>query len=80
MKNSVTKKVLVKVRDDCFEGEFRDASIHVLRGKSTEESIIPNSASQNYAALGKTREITETKHKHLQQMFRDYIRVIVILL
>ena len=73
MKNSVTNKVISKVRDNCSEGAFQNATIHVMRGRDIEEDIIPDPGNQNYAVLGKVRELTETKYRHLQQMYKDFV-------
>ena len=46
-KNSVTNKVISKFCDNCSEGAFQNATIHVLRGRDIEEDIIPDPDSQN---------------------------------
>ncbi len=33
----------------------------------------PNQDSGNYTALGKVRSLSESKRKHLQQMYKDFI-------
>ena len=55
IKNSVTNKVIAKVRDDCYEGAFQNTTLHVMRGRAIEEDSIPDQDSQSYAALGKVR-------------------------
>ena len=73
MMNPVTNKVIAKVCDNCFQGRFTDVPIHVLRGRDILENAIPDGANENYANLGKLRELSDTKCRHLQQMYRDFI-------
>lgn len=73
VKHAVTKQLVAKVRENCYEGAFNDSPIHVLRGRSLEENCIADQDSVSYSTLGKERELTETKYKHLQQMYRDFI-------
>jgi len=49
--NSVTEKVVAKVRSHCFGGRFENAPIHVLRGREVEETAIPDKDNENYVAL-----------------------------
>ena len=72
MKNSVTDKVVAKVHDNCSEGAFQNAMIHVICGRDIEEDI-PDPGKENYTVLGKMRELTETKYKYLQQIYKDFI-------
>ena len=69
----VTQKVVAKVRSKCYEGRFSDATINVIRGRDMHENVIPDQVDGSYAALGKVRELTESKRKHLEQMYRDFI-------
>ena len=72
MKNSATNKIVAKVRDDCSGGAFQDTSLHVRHGRDIGEHVIPD-PDQSYTALSKVRDITDTKRKHLQQMYKDFI-------
>lgn len=40
VKHAATKQLVAKVRDNCYKGVFKDSPIHVLRGRSLEESCI----------------------------------------
>ena len=73
VKHAVTNQLVAKVRENCYEGAFNDSPIHVVRGRSLEENCIADQDSVSYSTLGKERELTETKYKHLQQMYRDFI-------
>ena len=72
-KNPVTQKVVAKVRSKCFEGRFDNATINVVRGRDMHEIVIPDPVNESYAGLGKVRQLTESKRKHLEQMYRDFI-------
>ena len=72
-KNPVTKKVIAKVRSQCFEGRFNDATISVVRGRDIQENTTPDEVDRSYTSLGKVRGLSKSKRKHLQQMYRDYI-------
>ena len=72
-KNSVTNKVVAKVQKFCYVGPFQDAIIHVLSGRDATESVIPDSESKSYKSLGKLRSLSESKHKHPEQMSKDFI-------
>ena len=74
VKHAVTNQLVTKVRDNCYEGAFKDSPIHVLRGRSIEENCIADQESESYSTLGKERELTETKYKHLQQMNFELVR------
>ena len=73
MKNSVSNEVISTVRDNYFEGAFQNARIHIIHGRDVKEDVIHDPGSQNYAVLGKVREVTEKKYKHLQQMCKDFL-------
>ncbi len=73
VKNPVTDTVLAKVRKNCAEGNFENATIHVINGRDIEECVIPNQANDNYSSLGKLRPLSESKRKHLGQMSKDFI-------
>ena len=72
IKNSATNKIVAKVRDDCSGGAFQDTSLHVRHGRDIGEDVILG-PDQSYTALSKVRDITDTKRKHLQQMYKDFI-------
>ena len=66
--NPITSTVLANVCKLCYVGPFEPSPSHVLRGKGVEQSVIPNSATNNYCVLHLTRPLTETKIRHLKQM------------
>ena len=71
--NPVTSVVLAKVRKFCYAGSFQQSPSHVLRGRDVKESVIPDLETNNYCVLELTKTLTETKLKHLKQMYRDFI-------
>ncbi len=73
VKNPITNEAKLRVRDDCYEGAFQNTRNQLQQGRDIEEEVIPDSNSQNYAVLGKVRELTESKYKHLQQMYKNFI-------
>ncbi len=73
VKSPVTNVVVAKVRDDCYTGRFNDATIHVVRGRDISECVIPDRVTGAYANLGLLRPLTDSKLKHLQQMYRDFV-------
>ena len=72
-KNSVVDRVVAKVRKFCYGGTFEDAKIHVNSGRDTSECAIPDQESYNYKCLGKMRSLSDSKSKHLQQMYKEFI-------
>ena len=72
-KNSVTNKVVAKVRKFCYAGPFQDATIHVVSGRDATESVIPNEENESYKSLGILRSLSESKRKHLEQMSKNFI-------
>ena len=73
VKNAVNNTVVAKVRQTCFSGRFENTTMHVASKRDVTENIIPDTAGRSYAALGKNRSLTDTKLKHLHQMYRDFI-------
>ena len=65
--------IVVKARRLCYTGMFENAPIHVHEGKDVDECTIPDQEAENYASVGKLRPLSESKHKHLEQMYRDFI-------
>ena len=72
-KNSAVDRVVAKVRKFCYGGTFEDAKIHVNSGRDTSECAIPDQESNNYRCLQKLRSLSDSKSKHLQQMYKDFI-------
>ena len=58
-KNSVTNKVVAKIRKFCYTGRFKDATIHVVSGRDATESVIPNTQSESYNAVISTMDSLE---------------------
>ena len=71
--NPVTSGVVAKVRNLCHTGTFNESTSHVLRGRDVSKSAIPDPVDSSYSALGHTRVLTDSKLKHLKQMYRDFI-------
>lgn len=67
--NSVTGKVVTKVRPHCFGGRFENAPIHVLRGREVEKNAISDKDNENCVALGKLKQLSDSKLKHLKHDF-----------
>jgi len=72
-RNTVEDRVVAKVRKFCYEGTFENAKIHVNSGRDACECAIPDQESGNYKYLGKLRSLNDSKSKHLQQMYKDFI-------
>ena len=72
-KNPATDKVIAKVRKNCYAGTFENASIHVVAGQNGTENAIPNQEFANYSILGKLKPLSDSKHKNLDQMYKDFI-------
>ncbi len=73
VKNPADDAVVAKVRKNCFSGTFDNTTMHVANGRNISENCIPSSASDCYAALHKVKSLSDTKLKHLQQMYRDFV-------
>ncbi len=73
VKNPADNAVAAKVRKNCFSGTFDNTTMHVDNGRNISENCIPSSASDCYAALHKVKSLSDTKLKHLQQMYRDFV-------
>ena len=72
--NSVTSKVVARSRKLCYAGRFQNSYGHVLGRKDPSEVIIPDPATCSYTALTMTRPLTDSKIKHLEQQYRDFIQ------
>ncbi len=72
-KHPITKEVVAKVRKNCATGSFDNATIRVNSGRDVHENVIPDQRIKNYVALGKTRSLSQSKVKHLEQMSKDFI-------
>lgn len=73
VKNSVSNTVVAKVRKTCFSGSFESTTMHIAKNRGVNENVIPSTASKSYAALQKIKDLTDSKLKHLQQMYRDFV-------
>lgn len=73
VKNPVTSNVVAKVRHLCYTGSYENSTSHVLRSIDPCFNVIPDLGKQSYTALSKTRNLTDSKTKHLKQMYADYI-------
>lgn len=68
----VTSTVVARMRRLCNTGLFQQSTGHVLTSRSPSDIAIP-AVNCCYLTLGKTRALTDSKTKHLQQMYRDFI-------
>ena len=73
VKHPVTNSVVAKVRKNCATGSFENSTIHVNSHHDIMEYAIPDPASDNYSVLGKTRNLSASKLKHLEQMSKEFI-------
>ena len=60
VRSPTTGNAKVRVRELCYEGSIRDASIHVSRGSLPLDNIIPGEEA-SYLSRGKKKEISGTK-------------------
>ena len=51
----------------------RVSTSHVLRGVDEHCDAFPDLQTQNYVCLNKTKSLTDSKNKHLKQMYTDFI-------
>ena len=72
-KDPTTDRVIAKVRYSCYAGAFQNASIHVVTGRNVTESAIPDQEFANYKILGKLKTLSDSKRKHLDQMYKNFI-------
>ena len=70
IKNTI---VVAKVRKTCFSGRYENTTMHIATGRQVTENIIPNPDNESYHALQKIKVLSETKRKHLQQMYNDLL-------
>ena len=68
VKCSVSGKVLAKTRGMCFKGTLENAKIHIVKGHTPEENVIP-SREETYENTNRLRQISSTKLGHLLQMY-----------
>ena len=73
VKNSVHNTVVAKDRKTCSSGTFEKTTMHITSGRDVSENVIPDPVSQSYAALGKFKSLSESKQKHLRQMYKDFV-------
>ena len=73
IKNSIDNTVIAKVRKTCFSGRYENTTMHIASGRDVSENIIPDPDSNSYHALQKVKVLSETKCKHLQQMYKDFV-------
>lgn len=73
VKNASNNTVVAKVRKTCFSGPYEETTMHIASGRDVSEDIIPDPDRESYQALHKIKALSETKIKHLQQMYKDFI-------
>ena len=69
----VTSNVVARMRKLCYSGPFKNSTGHVLQSRDSADIAIPNHDSSNYARLRMIKALSDSKIKHLQQMYRDFI-------
>ena len=47
--------------------------MHIASGRNVIENIIPDPDSESYHTLQIIKDLSETKLKHLQQMYKDFV-------
>lgn len=72
IKNTIDNTVVAKVRKTCFSGQYENTTMHIATGH-VSENIIPDPDNESYRALQKVKVLSETKRKHLQQMYKDFV-------
>ena len=72
VKCSVSGKVLAKTCGMCFKGTLENAKMHIVKGYTPEENVIP-SREETYENTNRLRQISSTKLGHLQQMYTNFI-------
>ena len=65
--------VEAKERKLWHTGQYEKSALHILRGMDISECVILHSIHCNYYSLGNTKQLTDSKLKHLQQMYHDFI-------
>ena len=60
VKCSVSGKVLAKTCGMCFKGALENAKIHIVKGHTPEENVIP-SREETYENTNQLRQISSTK-------------------
>lgn len=63
---------VMKVRERCYTGTFKDTPMKITRGMSTSDRGIPG-VDQSYFALGMVKQLSESKSGHLNQMCANFI-------
>lgn len=73
LKNSASNTVVAKVRKTCFSGPYENTTMHIASGRDISEDVIPDPDRENYLALHKIKSLSDSKMKHLQQMYKDFV-------
>ncbi len=73
VRHPITSSVVARTRKLCRSGLFQQSTGHVLTGRDPSDVAIPDPVNCSYATLRKTRPLTDSKLKHLEQMSRDFI-------
>ena len=61
---------------DCINNVlFCTLKLHVLKDNDIHDCAIPDQASENYTSLAKVRPLSDSKCKHLEQMYRDFVPI-----
>ena len=47
--------------------------MHIASGRDISEDVIPDPDRENYLALHKIKSLSDSKMKHLQQMYKDFV-------
>ena len=66
-KNPATDKAIVIVRKKCYAGTFENIPIHVVSAQDVTEN------AKSFIILGILKPLSDSKCKHLEQMYKDFI-------
>lgn len=70
VRNPVSSKAVIHVRDYCHEGSIRDAPIGLAPGHVAEENAFP---TESYIVKGSIRTLSTTKIAQINQMMENFI-------
>ena len=68
------QRVISKIRQLCYAGIVQDSPIHVSRGYSETQNVIPT-ASQSNQSKARVKILSEPKLAHLRQISANFIPV-----
>ena len=72
IKNSVTGNVLLKVRQQSYEGDLQATAMKIVRGHTPTECVIPDETT-SYRSNGLVKELNSAKLADLNHMYTSFI-------